>query len=94
MDCVLTVIKEYDLVFDNELEQVKIAKVNNLRSLGINPYPHFLNKGMSIAKFKEEFLYIKDLDVKSSDKIVTLCGRIKLKRVSLYNLEKALKERK
>ena len=70
------------MIFDNELEQVRIAKKDELKSLGVNPYPQFLKRGMSIAQFREKFAFIKDLAEKKVDEIVTLSGRLKLKRVA------------
>lgn len=70
------------MIFDNELEQVRIAKKDELKSLGVNPYPQFLKRGMSIAQFREKFAFIKDLAEKKTDEIVTLSGRLKLKRVA------------
>ena len=72
------------MIFDNELEQVRIAKKDELKSLGVNPYPKFLKRGMSIAQFREKFAFIKDLaeGEKKADEIVTLSGRLKLKRVA------------
>ena len=70
------------MIFDNELEQVRIAKKDELKSLGVNPYPQFLKRGMSIAQFREKFAFIKDLAKKKADEIVTLSGRLKLKRVA------------
>ncbi|MCI7103800.1 MAG: lysine--tRNA ligase [Campylobacter sp.] len=71
-------------MFDNELEQVRIAKKDELKSLGVNPYPQFLKRGMGIAQFREKFAFIKDLaeGEKKADEIVTLSGRLKLKRVA------------
>ena len=70
------------MIFDNELEQVRIAKKDELKSLGVNPYPQFLKRGMSIAQFREKFAFIKDRAEKKADEIVTLSGRLKLKRVA------------
>ena len=70
------------MIFDNELEQVRIAKKDELKSLGVNPYPQFLKRGMSIAQFREKFAFIKDLAENTADEIVTLSGRLKLKRVA------------
>lgn len=70
------------MIFYNELEQVRIAKKDELKSLGVNPYPQFLKRGMSIAQFREKFAFIKDLAEKKADEIVTLSGRLKLKRVA------------
>lgn len=72
------------MIFDNELEQTRIAKANELNSLGINPYPHFLKKQMSISEFKTKFAYIKDSqdEIKKASEEVVISGRLKLKRVA------------
>ncbi|CZE47343.1 lysyl-tRNA synthetase [Campylobacter geochelonis] len=69
-------------IFDNVLEQQRIEKADELRNLGANPYPHFLQKDMSITEFKAKFDYIKELENKRCDEEVTLGGRLKLKRVA------------
>ncbi|WP_338153889.1 amino acid--tRNA ligase-related protein, partial [Campylobacter fetus] len=71
-------------MFENELELTRLAKADELRSLGVNPYPHFLKRDMSISEFKTKFAYIKDLngDEKKADEEVTISGRLKLKRVA------------
>ena len=37
------------MVFDNQLEIQRIEKSEELRKLGINPYPHFLKKDMDLS---------------------------------------------
>ncbi|WP_172658224.1 lysine--tRNA ligase [Campylobacter blaseri] len=70
-------------MFENQLEQQRIEKANELREVGINPYPHFLKKEMSIGEFRDRFKYVKDLEErKDTSKIATLAGRLKLKRVA------------
>ena len=70
------------MIFDNQLEIQRIEKADELRNLGINPYPHFLKKEMSIKEFRDKFEYIKDSEDKKSDEIVTISGRLMLKRVA------------
>ena len=72
------------MIFDSELEQTRIAKADELKSLGINPYPHFLKKQMNISEFKTKFAWIKDIDdeTKKADEEVVISGRLKLKRVA------------
>ena len=72
------------MIFQNELEQVRIAKANELKATGYNPYPHFLSRDMSIADFKAKFAYIKDMDVeeKRASEECCIAGRLKLKRVA------------
>ncbi|MBR7046985.1 MAG: lysine--tRNA ligase, partial [Campylobacter sp.] len=70
------------MVFDNQLEIQKIEKSNELRSLGVNPYPHFLVKDMSIKEFRDKFAFIQDLEEKKATEEVSIAGRLKFKRVA------------
>lgn len=72
------------MIFDSELEQNRLAKADELRNLGVNPYPHFLKREMSISEFKDKFDYIKNLDSqeKRAEVLASIAGRIKLKRVA------------
>lgn len=70
------------MVFDNQLEIQRIEKKEELRNLGINPYPHFLKKDMNIKEFRDKFEYIKELDEKRVSDEVTISGRLMLKRVA------------
>lgn len=70
------------MVFDNQLEIQRIEKADELRNLGINPYPHFLKKDMSIKEFRDKFEYIKDNEEKKADEDITISGRLMLKRVA------------
>ncbi|KAA6228625.1 MULTISPECIES: lysine--tRNA ligase [unclassified Campylobacter] len=70
-------------MFDNVLEQQRIAKADTLKNAGINPYPHFLQKDMSIVEFKEKFSYILNSENKRDESInILLAGRLKLLRVA------------
>lgn len=69
-------------IFDNQLEIQRIEKAKELRNLGVNPYPHFLKKDMSIKEFRDKFAYITDQEDKKADEIVAIAGRLKLKRVA------------
>ena len=69
-------------MFDSQLEIQRIDKSNELRNLGVNPYPHFLKRDMKIVEFREKFAGIADTEEKKSDEIVVLAGRLKLKRVA------------
>lgn len=70
-------------MFDKPLEQQKIAKADELRKAGINPYPHFLKKDMSISIFKENFAYIKESDtLRDEAQKVLVSGRLKLLRIA------------
>ena len=69
-------------MFDNQLEIQKIEKSNELRSLGVNPYPHFLVKYMSIKEFRDKFAFIQDLEEKKATEEVSIAGRLKFKRVA------------
>lgn len=69
-------------VFEHQLEIQRIEKAQELRKLGINPYPHFLKKDMSIAEFRTKFSDIANSDEKKSSEIVSIAGRLKFKRVA------------
>lgn len=69
-------------VFEHQLEIQRIEKAQELRKLGVNPYPHFLKKDMSIADFRTKFSNIANSDEKKSSEIVSIAGRLKFKRVA------------
>ena len=69
-------------VFEHQLEIQRIEKAQELRKLGVNPYPHFLKKDMSIADFRTKFSDIANSDDKKSSEIVSIAGRLKFKRVA------------
>ena len=69
-------------VFKHQLEIQRIEKAQELRKLGVNPYPHFLKKDMSIADFRTKFSDIANSDEKKSSEIVSIAGRLKFKRVA------------
>lgn len=72
------------MIFDTQLEQQKIEKLQEIRNAHINPYPHFISKDMQIAEFKQKFAYIQNLEEKRADEntLFKITGRIKLKRVA------------
>ena len=69
-------------VFEHQLEIQRIEKAQELRKLGVNPYPHFLKKDMSIADFRTKFSDIANSDEKKASEIVSIAGRLKFKRVA------------
>lgn len=69
-------------VFEHQLEIQRIEKAQELRKLGVNPYPHFLKKDMSIAEFRTKFSDIANSDEKKSSEIASIAGRLKFKRVA------------
>lgn len=70
-------------MFESTLEQQKISKANEFRNVGINPYPHFLSKEMSIKAFKDKFASVKDNENKRDEhSICSLAGRLKLLRIA------------
>ncbi len=70
------------MIFENQLELQRIEKADELREIGIDPYPHYLKKDMSIENFKKEFDFIKDTQDKRADKKIKIAGRLKLKRIA------------
>lgn len=72
-------------MFENILEQQRIAKAEEFRRAGVNPYPHFLHKQMSIATFRQKFAYVceKEEEEKKDESVnVSLAGRLKLLRIA------------
>ncbi len=70
-------------MFDNILERQRIEKAKELKSAGMDPYPHFLEKEMSLSLFKDKFSYILNLEEKRDRNIdVVVAGRIKLLRIA------------
>ncbi|HED0573629.1 TPA: lysine--tRNA ligase, partial [Campylobacter coli] len=70
-------------MFDNILEQQRIQKANELKNAGVNPYPHFLVKELSLADFKKKFSYIFDTENKRDESISSvISGRLKLLRIA------------
>lgn len=69
------------MIFDNQQEIQRLQNAQNLRQIGVNPYPHFLRRDMDIEKFKLKFNYIKDTEERKAEgQLVNLAGRIKLVR--------------
>ena len=54
------------MIFDNQHEIQRLESIDELRNLGINPYPHFLRRDMNISKFRLKFNYIKDVSFDTS----------------------------
>ncbi|HED6832169.1 TPA: lysine--tRNA ligase [Campylobacter coli] len=70
-------------MFDNILEQQRIQKASELKNAGVNPYPHFLVKELSLADFKSKFAYIFDTENKRDENISSVVsGRLKLLRIA------------
>ena len=69
------------MIFENQLEIQRLETANELRSAGVNPYPHFLRRDMDITKFRLKFKHIIDTEEKSAEgQLVSLAGRVKLIR--------------
>lgn len=70
-------------MFDNILEQQRIQKASELKNAGVNPYPHFLVKELSLADFKSKFAYIFDTENKRDESVSSVVsGRLKLLRIA------------
>ncbi|MCR2060636.1 lysine--tRNA ligase, partial [Campylobacter helveticus] len=70
-------------MFDSVLEQQRLAKATELKVAGINPYPHFLQKELSIKEFKDKFAYVAQKEEKRDESVlVSVAGRLKLLRVA------------
>ncbi|NPA04067.1 MAG: lysine--tRNA ligase, partial [Epsilonproteobacteria bacterium] len=60
---------------------MRIAKANELREMGINPYPHSICKELKNKEFLEKFEYVKTKEPKEDKEVcVRLNGRIKFLR--------------
>lgn len=69
------------MIFTNQLETQRIEKCDELRKCGINPYPHYIKKQMSIKNFREKYSFILENPEKKDESInAILSGRIKLLR--------------
>jgi len=70
------------LIFDNQYEQQRIEKSNNLKAAGKNPYPHNIKNDTTTKEFKGNFAYIaSEEDRRDTTVNVTLSGRIKFLRI-------------
>ncbi len=70
------------LIFDNQYEQQRIQKAEQLREMGINPYPHNLTRDTTTEQFKKEYAYVADSEAKRDEtKTATVSGRIKFLRL-------------
>jgi len=63
---------------EEQIISERIKKLNELKSLGINPYPHKFEKKNNCAELKEKYKKLKNNE-KTKDK-VKIAGRIILKR--------------
>ena len=70
------------MIFKNQYIQERIKKSNQLRELGINPYPNSIKRGISSKEFLDECSYLKDReDKKDEQKLYRLTGRLKFIRI-------------
>jgi len=66
----------------NDYELQRAQKAKELRKMGINPYPHNINKELSTREFIEKFSYISELENKrDEDNTACVAGRIKFLRL-------------
>ncbi len=70
------------MIFDNQYEQQRIQKAEDLNALGISPYPHNITRDTTTSEFKKRFSYIVDSEEKRDEsKSATLSGRVKFLRL-------------
>ncbi|WP_084276583.1 lysine--tRNA ligase [Nitratiruptor tergarcus] len=68
-------------MFDNQYEQQRIQKAEELRKEGINPYGHGFCKEITNKQFLEKYAYVKEREEKKDESVcVKLNGRIKFLR--------------
>ncbi len=70
------------MIFNNQLEIQRLQKAETLRELGINPYPHFLKKDMSIAELINRYEPTTKKENPDTTLSIATAGRLKLKRVA------------
>jgi len=69
------------LIFDNQYEQQRIAKAQQLKEVGHNPYRHNVKRDSTTTEFLKTYEYVKKEDEKKDpSKSNTVCGRIKFLR--------------
>lgn len=69
------------MIFENQYEQQRIQKAEDLRALGKNPYPHNISKETSTQEFITCYEYVTNSENKRDEtKSNTLIGRIKFLR--------------
>ncbi|MDX9743413.1 MAG: OB-fold nucleic acid binding domain-containing protein, partial [Arcobacteraceae bacterium] len=69
-------------MFSNKFIQQRIAKAENLRELGINPYSNISHRNTTIEKFLNINSDVEKLENKRSEsRIYIVAGRIKLYRL-------------
>ncbi len=70
------------MIFENQYEQQRIEKAQQLKELGHNPYPHNITKETSTTQFQKEYAYVKESeDKRDESKITKVSGRIKFLRL-------------
>jgi len=70
------------LIFENQYEQQRIEKAQQLKELGHSPYPHNITKETSTTQFQKEYAYVKDSEEKRDEsKVTKVSGRIKFLRL-------------
>ncbi|SHO81035.1 Lysyl-tRNA synthetase (class II) [hydrothermal vent metagenome] len=72
------------MIFDNQYIQERIKKAEQLREMGINPYPNHIKKGTTSKEFLSQSAHLLTMldDIKKDEsKIFTLTGRMKFIRV-------------
>lgn len=69
------------LIFENQYEQQRIQKSEDLKNLGRNPYRHNVKRDSSTTEFLATYQYLKNKEEKRDEnKIHTISGRIKFLR--------------
>ncbi|MCH9814366.1 MAG: lysine--tRNA ligase [Epsilonproteobacteria bacterium] len=70
------------MIFDNQYEQQRIEKSQQLKDLGYAPYPHNIKREASTGEFKKQFAYVIDTEEKRDEsKSLSVNGRIKFLRL-------------
>lgn len=69
------------MIFKNEQQLQRLARIDSIRESNSNPYPHYLKKDLKISEFKAKYNYITQSEARKDESVnVTTAGRIKLLR--------------
>lgn len=74
--------RKTNLIFKNSYELQRIQKADELKNIGINPYPHDIEKDCTAQEFGNIYDYVKNSEKKRDEsKTSTVTGRIKFLRL-------------
>ncbi len=70
------------MIFESNYELQRMQKADELREIGVNPYPHDVKRDCTAKEFLDIYEYVRDTDEKRDEsKSSTVAGRIKFLRL-------------